>query len=146
MRKFEQPDEAGSYDRWEMKLTKKTAPMLKEWADMVLFCNYKTEVITDQNTKSKKATGGRRVMYATHHPCWDAKNRFSLPDQMDMSFEPLEALFTNIKPEQNYRTQLRNYIKDNGLDMQEIVTKYGLNNTSTNEDFERVLNAIKGGN
>ena len=146
MRKFEQPDEMGAYDRWEMKLTKKTAPMLKEWADMVLFCNYKTEVITDQNTKSKKATGGRRVMYATHHPCWDAKNRFSLPDQMDMSFEPLEALFTNIKPEQNYRTQLRNYIKDNGLDMQEIVTKYGLNNTSTNEDFERVLNAIKGGN
>jgi hypothetical protein len=146
MRKFEQPDEMGAYDRWEMKLTKKTAPMLKEWADMVLFCNYKTEVITDQNTKSKKATGGRRVMYAAHHPCWDAKNRFSLPDQMDMSFEPLEALFTNIKPEQNYRTQLRNYIKDNGLDMQEIVTKYGLNNTSTNEDFERVLNAIKGGN
>ena len=146
MRKFEQPDEMGAYDRWEMKLTKKTAPMLKEWADMVLFCNYKTEVITDQNTKSKKATGGRRVMYATHHPCWDAKNRFSLPDQMDMSFEPLEALFTNIKPEQNYRTQLRNYIKDNNLDMQEIVTKYGLNNTSTNEDFERVLNAIKGGN
>lgn len=146
MRKFEQPDEMGAYDRWEMKLTKKTAPMLKEWADMVLFCNYKTEVITDQNTKSKKATGGRRVMYAAHHPCWDAKNRFSLPDQMDMSFEPLEALFTNIKPEQNYRTQLRNYIKDNNLDMQEIVTKYGLNNTSTNEDFERVLNAIKGGN
>lgn len=146
MRKFEQPDEMGAYDRWEMKLTKKTAPLLKEWADMVLFCNYKTEVITDQNTKSKKATGGRRVMYAAHHPCWDAKNRFSLPDQMDMSFEPLEALFTNIKPEQNYRTQLRNYIKDNNLDMQEIVTKYGLNNTSTNEDFERVLNAIKGGN
>ena len=146
MRKFEQPDEMGAYDRWEMKLTKKTAPMLKEWADMVLFCNYKTEVITDQNTKSKKATGGRRVMYATHHPCWDAKNRFSLPDQMDMSFDPLEALFTNNKTEQNYRTQLRNYIKDNGLDMQEIVTKYGLNNTSTNEDFERVLNAIKGGN
>jgi len=146
MRKFEQPDEMGAYDRWEMKLTKKTAPMLKEWADMVLFCNYKTEVITDQNTKSKKATGGRRVMYAAHHPCWDAKNRFSLPDQMDMSFEPLEALFTNIKPETNYRVLLRNYIKDNGLDMQEIVTTYGLNNTSTNEDFKKALNAIEGGN
>ena len=50
MRKFEQPDEMGAYDRWEMKLTKKDAPMLKEWADMVLFCNYKTNVITDQAT------------------------------------------------------------------------------------------------
>ena len=28
MRKFEQPDEMGAYDRWEMKLTKKDAPML----------------------------------------------------------------------------------------------------------------------
>ena len=43
MRKFEQPDELGAYDRWEMKLTKQTAPMVKEWADMVLFCNYINE-------------------------------------------------------------------------------------------------------
>ena len=30
MRKFEQPDELGSYDRWEMKLSKNVAPMVKE--------------------------------------------------------------------------------------------------------------------
>ena len=29
MRKFEQPDEMGAYDRWEMKLTKQVAPMPK---------------------------------------------------------------------------------------------------------------------
>ena len=34
MRKFEQPDEMGAYDRWELKLGKKTSPLLKEWADM----------------------------------------------------------------------------------------------------------------
>jgi hypothetical protein len=94
MRKFEQPDEMGAYDRWEMKLTKKTAPMLKEWADMVLFCNYKTEVITDQNTKSKKATGGRRVMYATHHPCWDAKNRFGPPDVLPLIYQSISNIIS----------------------------------------------------
>ena len=36
MRKFEQPDELGAYDRWEMKLTKQTSPMVKEWADICL--------------------------------------------------------------------------------------------------------------
>ena len=41
MRKFEQPDEAAAYDRWELKLQKKVAPMLKEWADAVLFLNWK---------------------------------------------------------------------------------------------------------
>ena len=96
MRKFEQPDEMGAYDRWEMKLSKQCSPLLKEWADIVLFCNYKTSVLTDANTKSKKATGGKRVMYASHHPCWDAKNRYGLPDEMDMSYEPIAKLFSNL--------------------------------------------------
>ena len=116
MRKFEQPDELGAYDRWEMKLTKKSAPLLKEWADMVLFCNYKTNVITDDKTKSKKATGGKRVMYASHHPCWDAKNRYSLPDQMDMSFEEIASLFTNIKLAKSFKEE----VEANGLTLEDI--------------------------
>lgn len=148
MRKFEQPDEMGAYDRWEMKLTKKTAPLLKEWADMVLFCNYKTDVITDQNTKSKKATGGRRVMYTSHHPCWDAKNRYSLPEQMDMSFDGIAHLFTNIKqPEPDYRVQLRSLMSTMTPEQKtEIITKFGLNKDSTNEDYKNTYLAIKGGN
>ena len=148
MRKFEQPDEMGAYDRWEMKLTKKDAPTLKEWADMVLFCNYKTDVITDQNTKSKKATGGRRVMYASHHPCWDAKNRYSLPDQMEMSFDGIAHLFSNAKqPEPDYRAKVRAFIKDMSPEQkQEIVTKYGLGPNSTNEDYKNTFLAITGGN
>ena len=98
MRKFEQPDELGAYDRWEMKLNKKTAALIKEWADMVLFCNYKTTVITDQKTKSNKASGGHRVMYTSHHPCWDAKNRFGLEDVLEMDYDKIAHLFSNIKP------------------------------------------------
>ena len=140
MRKFEQPDEMGAYDRWEMKLTKKDAPML----------NYKTNVITDQATKSKKATGGSRVMYAAHHPCWDAKNRYGLPDSMPMSFDEIAHLFTNTKqPEPDYRVQLRKFIKDNDLNMQEIVSACGLNSESINADFKAALEyaeTLTGGN
>lgn len=88
MRKFEQPDEMGAYDRWEMKLSKQVAPMLKEWADMVLFATYKTIVVKDgkgENAKSK-ASGGKRIMYTSHHPCWDAKNRHGLPDELPFEF------------------------------------------------------------
>lgn len=91
MRKFEQPDEMGAYDRWELKLSKKAAPMIKEWADMVLFANYKTFVIKDGS--SNKAQGGKRVMYTTHNPCWDAKNRDGLPDQCEFDFAPIAHLF-----------------------------------------------------
>lgn len=93
MRKFEQPDEMGAYDRWELKLSKKDAPLLKEWADVVLFGNYKTYVVEDSKTKSKKAQGNKRVMYATHHPCWDAKNRHGLPDEMPFEFDQVAHLF-----------------------------------------------------
>lgn len=101
MRKFEQPDEMGAYDRWEMKLQQKTAPLVKEWADLVLFANYKTmAVATDDKGKKFKAQGGRRVMYTTHHPCWDAKNRFGLPDEIPLDFAPLAHLFQSAAPVQ----------------------------------------------
>jgi len=90
MRKFEQPDEMGAYDRWELKLEKKTSALVKEWADMVLFANYKTYVINVDNqgaAKGKnKAQGGTRVMYTTHHPCWDAKNRHNLPEELPFEY------------------------------------------------------------
>ena len=84
LRKFEQPDELGAYDRWELKLGKKTqsqtSPLVKEWADMLLFCNYKTfSISVDDKGKKHKAQGGKRIMYTQHHPCWDAKNRYGLP-------------------------------------------------------------------
>lgn len=91
IRKFEQPDELGAYDRYELKLGKKTqsqtSPLLKEWADMVLFANYKTlSVSVDDKGKKHKAQGGRRVMYTIHHPCWDAKNRYGLPDECGFDY------------------------------------------------------------
>ncbi len=88
MRKFEQPDEMGAYDRWEMKLQKKTAPMVKEWADMVLFANYKTYVVKTEDKKAK-AQGGKRVMFTTHHPCWDAKNRHDLLPELPFDFDEI---------------------------------------------------------
>ena len=97
MRKFEQPDEMGAYDRWELNLNNSpkcsVANMLKEWADLVLFANYETIVVKNSETKKNKAQGGQRVMYTTHHPCWDAKNRFGLPDKLPFDFRQVSGLF-----------------------------------------------------
>lgn len=88
MRKFDQPDEMGSYDRWELKLTKYVAPMVREWADMILFANYETYVVKTDDKKNK-AQGGKRVMYAAHHPCWDAKNRHGLADKLPFDYKEI---------------------------------------------------------
>lgn len=91
IRKFEQPDELGAYDRYELKLGKKTSsqttPLVKEWADMLLFANYKTySVAADDKGKKHKAQGGERVMYTSHHPCWDAKNRDGLEPELPFDY------------------------------------------------------------
>lgn len=106
LRKFSQPDEIGEYDRWELKLGKKTAsqisPLVKEWADMVLFANYKTvAVATDKDGRKYKAQGGGRVMYTLHHPCWDAKNRHGLPEEMDFSYAGIAHIFNDVEPVNN---------------------------------------------
>lgn len=94
MRKQELPDEAGAFDRYELKLSKKIAPMVKEWSDALLFCNYKTMVvITDGKTGKGRAQGARRVIYTTHGACWDAKNRAGLADELPMEFGSIAALF-----------------------------------------------------
>lgn len=103
IRRFDQPDELGSYDRWELKLGKKTgsqtAPLLKEWADMVLFCNYKTMVVNVDGQGAQKgrnkAQGGKRVMYTTHHTCWDAKNRYGLPEELPFEYEAIRHIIEN---------------------------------------------------
>lgn len=98
IRKFEQPNEMGAYDRYELKLGKKTtaqtAPITKEWADMVLFANYKTySIAADEKGKKHKAQGGQRVMYTAHHPCWDAKNRDGLAEELPFDYSSISHLF-----------------------------------------------------
>lgn len=54
---------------------------------MVLFANYKTFTVqTDDKGQKFKAQGGKRIMYTSHHPCWDAKNRFGLADELPFEY------------------------------------------------------------
>ncbi|QIW60313.1 AAA family ATPase [Lactococcus raffinolactis] len=93
LKKKEEPDQMGAFDRYQLKMEDKTGAIVKEWADMVLFANYEMTVLTDEKTKSKKATGGHRVMYATHYPGWDAKNRHGLPDKLPFEFGTIAHIF-----------------------------------------------------
>lgn len=106
VRKFEEPNEASSYDRWELKLSKtgqkKIAPMVKEWADALLFLNYAQvieNVAKDGQAPKYKARGGKRMVYATHHACWDAKNRWGLPDEFPLAWETIAPHMPDLRPQ-----------------------------------------------
>lgn len=94
LRKVERPEETGAYDHWELKVSKQVGPLIKEWADLLLFCNYKMMVIHGATPMEKnKIAGGKRVMYTTHNPVWDAKNRFGLPEELPLDYEGIRAVF-----------------------------------------------------
>ena len=94
---FYEPDGFGQYDRYELKLLKKDSPLLKEWADMLLFANYKTRIVKDQNGKAK-GQGGERVLYTNHSPAWDAKNRFDLPDMIPFDYSAIAHIIDGSQP------------------------------------------------
>ena len=124
-RKFELPEEMGSFDRYELKLTKNTAPIVKEWCDCLLFCNFKTYVITDESNK-KKAQGNKRVIYTSHSAVYDAKNRVGLPDEMEMDFANLKPLFegkeaiTKEEPLNEVASKIRKMCADSGITEDEL--------------------------
>lgn len=110
-RKFELPEEQGVFDRYEMKLTRQVAPLLKEWCDALFFANYKIYVVTTE-TNSKKAQGGKRVLYTTHHPAYDAKNRFDLPEELKLDFTEIAHIFDGL-----YDNQKKIIIPENASGM-----------------------------
>jgi hypothetical protein len=87
------PDQTDGYDRYELKLTKQTAPLFKEWADLLLFVRFQMKLVEGQDGK-KKAIGGRdRIMCAERTAAFDAKNRYGLPPEMPLSIDALASVF-----------------------------------------------------
>jgi GTPase SAR1 family protein len=93
VRKFESPDQAGAYDRYELKLSKQVAPLLKEWADLILFANYVTRVTEKDNGKLRGVGGKERMLFATHTAAYDAKNRHGLDDKFELDFAQIANIF-----------------------------------------------------
>lgn len=83
--KFNSPN-TEPYDRYQLKLHKKSAPLVYEWADTVLFANYKVYIqTTDLGFKKevKRGIGGtERSMYCIEKPAFKAKNRYNLPEEL----------------------------------------------------------------
>lgn len=92
VRKFERPDDSTGYDRYELKMERKTSPLVKEWADMLLFANYDIYVVESKSGRGKGHKGDR-VMFTTHQPAWDAKNRHELQDKLPLKFEAIAHIF-----------------------------------------------------
>ena len=87
-----------NYDRYEPKLAKKSAGLMKEWADCVLFAEFETFVSSGaKGMKAKGAGGTIRVVHTERTAAWDAKNRYNLPATMPFDFPAIIAAIKDDK-------------------------------------------------
>ncbi|NOX39858.1 MAG: AAA family ATPase, partial [Alphaproteobacteria bacterium] len=89
IRRFDDP-ERDPYDRYLIKLHARASALLQEHADVVLFANYRISTVKSDVGFNKKVTralgSGARVLYTKERPAFLAKNRFNLPDSMDLDW------------------------------------------------------------
>ena len=104
MRKLESPDEP-PYDRWELKTSKKVAPLVKEWSDILAFMNYDVMVV-EENGRNKAKGKAKRMIHFNHKPTYDAKNRYGLPDDAPLSFDVLKKVYEGSVPPRKEHTSL----------------------------------------
>jgi hypothetical protein len=93
VQRTEPPDILAAYDRYELKLSKQSSPLVKEWADELWFFRFKTKSVTQDGGKAKGIGGKERVIYTTHSAAYDAKTRSGLAEELPMDWESVANLF-----------------------------------------------------
>ena len=89
---FKNP-QGDDFDRYIISMNEKLAAVLRQWAEGVYFANYET--FADKDKKTKRVRGistGARYLYTQRTAAYDAKDRYSLPEQVLLDWNELEGL------------------------------------------------------
>jgi len=93
--KFEDP-RTEPYDRYQPKLPTRCNALLQEWADVLAFAAFKVIIKKADAgfnaTKSRGVTTGERLLHFIENPAFAAKNRYTCPEEIEMTIENLEKL------------------------------------------------------
>ncbi|CAB4144027.1 AAA domain containing protein [uncultured Caudovirales phage] len=98
IKRFDSP-EVEPFERYQPKLQARSSALVQEWCDAVLFCNYKTivkkEDVGFNREVNRGITTGERLLHANEKPAYLAKNRYSLPDSLPLSWESFATAIAN---------------------------------------------------
>lgn len=101
IKRFDSP-ETEPYDRYQPKLQARSSALVQEWADAVLFTNYKTLVKKEEVGFDKKVargiTTGERLVYSQETPAFFAKNRYGLPPSFKLGWSHFAAALEKTTP------------------------------------------------
>lgn len=87
------PNPSGpDYSRYECKLHRGAAALLREWTDANLFAIHE-EFVSKQSgdSRAKVKISGRRIAHTERAAGWDAKNRHNLPEILPLDYSEYAA-------------------------------------------------------
>lgn len=126
------------FDRYEMKLHSKAAGLIKEWSDAVLFANWETFAKKDERTKRVRGvSSGARLLYSERKAAYDAKNRYSLPEELPLSWADFDAAVQSgsVAPAADLRAEILRKAKELGGDLEKMIAEA---TEKAGEDSERL--------
>lgn len=87
------PPDTDPYDRYQLRLHKTADALICDWADVVLFANYDVKTIVSGSGDTARKRGisdGTRILHTVERAAWRAKNRYGLPDKLQLSWADLQ--------------------------------------------------------
>lgn len=90
IKKFANP-QGEDFDRYILKLNEKAAGLIREWCKGVYFANYETFAVKDKAKRVRGVSTGARLLYTQRTAAYDAKDRYSLPETIPLSWAAFEA-------------------------------------------------------
>jgi hypothetical protein len=98
IKRFDSP-EVEPYDRYQPKLQSRASALVQEWADAVMFANFRTIVKKDDvgfnKSVSRGITTGERLLYTQETPAYYAKNRYELPPVLPLDWNAFASAMAN---------------------------------------------------
>lgn len=101
VRKMEPPD-SEAYDYAALKLHKKAAGLVEEWADVIGYARLRQRLQREDKGFGKERkiaralNDGERVLHVGHNPAYVSGNRFGLPDELPLDWEALKGALTEV--------------------------------------------------
>jgi hypothetical protein len=99
VQRVEPPDLMSAYDRFELKLTKQSAPLLKEWADELWFFKFKTKTVESESgpVERHRRQGAHHSNDSLARPT-TPRPAAALAEELPMTWESVAHLFAASKP------------------------------------------------
>lgn len=91
VKRQELPDHP-AFDRYQLRLSRTIAPLIKEWSDALLFGSFKLAV-RETAGKAKGVAARERLLRCAHSATADAKNRHGLQEVEPWGVETLHKIF-----------------------------------------------------